>query len=540
MRNVSVRNSTPVAARRGSRFAPFALAAVAAACLTLATPSFGQSTGAPASLTEARKLVSEGRFKDAIPVLRGELGSDPGNYDARLLLARVLSWVREYGASLAEYQALLQRNPHDPIALAGYARVLSWSGRYAESLREYRVAIAADSTNLETRVGYARAQSWSGDLAGASREYYRILGLDPNQGDAWLGLASVARWRGAATAADRFATRARALGADKDGVADEERAVRQALAPSAGGGWIASSEVEYVSGPNFTIQSSGPYAQIRGTAARTAGLTGRVGWIALQETPTDSDTLDYDLNSVDYRADAALLRGYPWQVALGAEYQTFESTGVLVRYPLTQSDDFFGWNVRVWRYTDRVTPRLSARRSFLPLKLVDGTTGARSFDPGHVDNYEAGLAWQWSGRGSADGLISPGSYSDGNERITASASAAYRIQTRVPYVGLEGSLTYADWDFQSPNYFTPLNSIRAGAGLTVGGYAERPAADYGFRYGLSRITSSNFDDIVIHAWSGYANVTVAGVAPIGIEASYSIDNNSYETWFLGLTGSARW
>jgi hypothetical protein len=491
-------------------------------------------------MEQARTLVSEGRFDAAIPLLRAEVAEDPANDSARLLLARVLSWTRQFEASLDEYRVLLQRNPGSANALAGYARVLSWSGRYGESLREFRLAIAADSTNLETRVGYARALSWSGDVAGASEEYARILRLDPNQGDAWLGLASVARWRGAATASDRFLSKADALGADREGVAGEERAVRRALAPSLGGGWSAASEEEYVSGPNFTIRSDGPYALARGTAARAVGLAGRVAWLDLQETPAGIDTLDYDLNSVDYRADASFLRGYPWQVAVGFEYQTFESTGVLVRYPLGSDDTFTGWSARVWRFTNRFTPRVSARRSFLPLKLVDPSTGARYFDPGHVDNYEAGIGWQWSGRGTADALVSPGSYSDGNNRITASASGGYRIQTRVPRVGVEGSLTYANWDFQSPNYFTPLDSWRIAGAFTASGYGEHPDADYGFRYNVARVTSSNFDPIVTHTWSLYGNVTVAGVAPIGFEGSYSIDNNSYETWFLGLSASARW
>jgi len=33
---------------------------------------------------------------------------------------------------------------------------------------------------------------------------------------------------------------------------------------------------------------------------------------------------------------------------------------------------------------------------------------------------------------------------------------------------------------------------------------------------------------------------VFGTLPLGLEASYSVDNNSYETWYLGVSGSARW
>ncbi len=538
MKNVGIVKSTPGTVSQSERSRALVLVLFPLLLLLASAPSAPGQTG-ESRLEAARELVSEKRFAQAIPLLQAEVRAHAEDDEARYLLARVLSWERRFEESLEEYRTLLRRKPGDPAYRAGYARVLAWSGRHDEAIREFRGAIAADSTNLETRIGYARALSWGGDLAGASMEYRRILSADPDLGDAWLGLATVARWRGAPTASDRFVERAGGLGADEEGVAEERKAVRAALGPSVGGGWTAFKERQYVTGPDFTLEAEGPHVQGRATVARAVGLAARVAWLTLTETPASGDSANYDLESVEYSADAAFLRGYPWQATLGARYRTFESRDGGSRFPLVGDDTFWGFGARLWRFTGRFTPHAAARRDYIAVK--DTTSGGvPAFDPGHVEDYEAGLAWQWSGRGTLDGLVSRGLYSDDNRRWTAAGGLAYRVKTRVPTISLDGRVLYRDWDDSSPSYFTPLQSVRGSVGASIAGYRERPDSDYGFRYEISGLTSSNFDDIWAHSWSGYFNVTAFDLLPVGIEAAYSVDNNSYETWFLGFNGSFRW
>jgi hypothetical protein len=176
------------------------------------------------------------------------------------------------------------------------------------------------------------------------------------------------------------------------------------------------------------------------------------------------------------------------------------------------------------------------RREYVPIKDLSTTT----FDPGHVDNLETGLSWQWSGRGTADGAVSHGLYSDDNRRWSAGMGVAYRVKTRVPTITVDTRALYRDWNEASASYFTPLGSFRGSAGVAFAGWSEPASLDYGFRYEFAGINSSNFADIWTHAWSGYANATAFGMVPVGLEASYTVDNNSYETWYLGLSASARW
>ncbi|HEU4725720.1 MAG TPA: tetratricopeptide repeat protein [Candidatus Eisenbacteria bacterium] len=508
-------------------------------------PSTRDSETADSLIRAARVAADEKRFDAAAENLRRALVLRPGDRTAWSLLARVLSWDRKFDASIATYRDLLAAHPDDAFDRAGYARVLSWSGRYEESIAEFRRAAAADSTNLETRLGLARVRSWSGDLPGAAIEYGRILRANPSYGDAWLGRATIERWRGAATAADRDAAKAAALGADADALAEERRAIDRALAPSTTAGVTTSHERQRASGaPDFTIEESGPFGAARATLGRAVGVGARVAATRLFErntrTAAGDTTLNYDLDSRSLRLDASFLRGYPVQASVAGEWRRFEARSAKVLYPRNGGDEFTGWNARVWGFAGRWTPGVTARRTFLALKEWHAPTGTLRFEPGHLTDVEGTLDYQWNARGTASLAGTRGETSDDNRRWRAAGTVGYRLRLARPNVRLDYGLAFADWDRRSPSYFTPLSSTRHAGGISFGGYAEPGAVEYGARYELSHLASSNFEDIVAHAFSGYLNGTLADRFPLGLEASYSVDNNDYETWYVGLTGSARW
>lgn len=502
----------------------------------------GTPSESRASLAHARQLADDKQFGEAAASLRELLAREPDNRDAHSLLARVLAWDKKYDLSITEYQKILAAHPDDAFDRAGYARVLAWSGRPEGSLREFRRAVQADSTDLESRIGYARALSWAGDLPGASLEYRRVLRANPKNGDAWLGYGTVARWRGAPAASDRFLRRAEPLGADVDAVKEEKDALRVALGTSLGTGVTTAHERQYVAGsPDFAIESTGPYAYGRATLKRSVGVTLRAAHLAQFERrigpPVAGTTLNYDLDMTVLRADMSLLRGYPFQFAGGIENRKLEAGSPNVIYPLLGNDAFFGWNARAWLFAGRFTPSVAARRDYLPIKQDSGTPQILA---GSQTALSADLGFQWNARGSLSAGIENGSYSDDNERGTLRAAAAYRLRLARPGVVLDYGISATDFDSPSSSYFTPLESVRHNVGVGIAGYSERAALDWGARYQFTAIQSKNFDDIFTSTWSGYLNVTAFDSLPLGIEASYSRDNNAYETWFLGLSAAARW
>jgi hypothetical protein len=414
--------------------------------------------------------------------------------------------------------------------------VLTWSGRIEQSLGEFRRALAEDSSNVETWVDYARALSWIGDLPGAAMEYRNILAVHPSAGDAWLGYATVARWRAGATASDRFLGRAEAHGAERMAAAEERAAVRQALAPALGGGWTREQERQYVAGPDFTLESSGPFTRARLTVGRTADVTARAAWVDQRER-AESGGLNYDVDMRLVRADVSLMRGYPFQASAALEARRLSPGSAAVAYPLLGSGDFLGWTLRSWMYLGRFTPAVGVRRDFVPIKR---TVPVNELRPGHQTILDGTLGWQWSARGSATTGLERGTYSDGNDRIAVRASTQYRVRIRQPGVALDYGFGFTDFDSTSASYFTPLSGARHHAGIGLEGYRARLGISYAARYEFSRLGSDNFPTIRTHTWSARVNAADLGAVGLGVEGLYSRDNHDYETWSVGLHAAAHW
>jgi hypothetical protein len=303
-------------------------------------------------------------------------------------------------------------------------------------------------------------------------------------------------------------------------------------------------ERQYVGGTTpFRLETSGPFAYGRATLGRTMGLDARAGryrlWERRAALPGDT-TQNYDLRASVFSGDLSLLRSYPVQLTVGGTYERLERRSPDVLFPLRGDTDFFGARARVWGYWGRVTPSAGVSRDFVAIKETDAVTGARTLAPGGVTNAEAAVDWRIDTRWSVNAAVSKGFYSDENERTGVLAGGAFRARLGRPRLTLDYAWSYTDYDFASPSYFTPLSSVRHAAGISADGWAERPALDWGARYQVSPILSGNFEDIVIHAWSGYFNLILADRFPVGVEGSYSIDNNEYTTWGVTASAGVRW
>ena len=156
-----------------------------------------------------------------------------------------------------------------------------------------------------------------------------------------------------------------------------------------------------------------------------------------------------------------------------------------------------------------------------------------------MTNADLGLKWDWNGRGSLSGTFSKGFYTDDNQRTGVGGLVAYRLHRAQPRVAVDYGLNWSDFTKASASYFTPLESVKHAAGIMASGYSEHHSLDYGVRYELSFMKSNNFDDIASNMGSVYLN-GVFGSLPLGIEGYYSVDNHSYRTWGLTLSGSVRW
>jgi tetratricopeptide (TPR) repeat protein len=154
----------------------------------------------------ADQLTWVGRPGAAVPLYREALAAAAGPEQerrARLGLALALSWDGELPAALAEYDALLARDPADREARLGRARVLSWLDRQGAAKAEYESVLRDHPDDLEALRGLGRVQSWRGRHRDASRRMDELLRGHPHDRQAAAVLAESLDWMGRPDRAER-------------------------------------------------------------------------------------------------------------------------------------------------------------------------------------------------------------------------------------------------------------------------------------------------------------------------------------------------
>lgn len=139
----------------------------------------------------ARAQTELGMYTRAIASDRKALRLDPSNNDLRLHLARVLSWNKEYAASVETYGELLREGPGNCEALEGLERVEEWRGRNQEALAAERRLLKldpADESYLETA---ARLEIALKDDAAAANTLAALLHQRPDNRSALLEFAKL-------------------------------------------------------------------------------------------------------------------------------------------------------------------------------------------------------------------------------------------------------------------------------------------------------------------------------------------------------------
>jgi tetratricopeptide (TPR) repeat protein len=124
--------------------------------------------------------LSKKEFLKATEVLKKHLASDPDNHEARLRLARILSWEDKYDESLRVYDDLTSRSTSlTGISRLEAAEVASWAGNYKSSEARFRSLLADEPENADALVGLSKVYMWT-DQRDREKETYRaILKINP-------------------------------------------------------------------------------------------------------------------------------------------------------------------------------------------------------------------------------------------------------------------------------------------------------------------------------------------------------------------------
>jgi len=126
------------------------------------------------------------------PAVNQPSGDIP-DWQARLELARLLSYVKRYDESLVEYGKVLAEKPELVKAKAEMARVLIWSGK-TEEAKAILDAIAPDQLSSEDRLLQADLFAMRKEYGKAESIYRELLQASPENQTIQLRLAEVLSW----------------------------------------------------------------------------------------------------------------------------------------------------------------------------------------------------------------------------------------------------------------------------------------------------------------------------------------------------------
>jgi len=173
---------------------------------SLAAPARPEPLAPDSRIEEADSLLGDSQaFPRAILLYREVLEDTPDDDAVRLKLARVLSWHRDYDASIAEYDRLIEGDAPPGTARVEKGEVLSWAARYAEAEQVFAALLEERPRDARAARGLARVYAWSGRPVQANDAYKRALALeeDPEARREWQVLLDGYRPT-ATTRVDRF------------------------------------------------------------------------------------------------------------------------------------------------------------------------------------------------------------------------------------------------------------------------------------------------------------------------------------------------
>ncbi|NPA42984.1 MAG: tetratricopeptide repeat protein [Chlorobi bacterium] len=151
---------------------------------------------------------TRGELREAVRWYARILEARPGDYDARLALARLYVQTGRYEEAERLFEQMLEEDPSDAEALKGLGDVYLYTDRYDSAIAYYRRAVEAAPDHIPFYFDLARAYAWAGRLDDAVAVYRTILQKDDTYAEAWQGLGKMYWWKNKPVTALRYYRRA--------------------------------------------------------------------------------------------------------------------------------------------------------------------------------------------------------------------------------------------------------------------------------------------------------------------------------------------
>ena len=154
------------------------------------SPGYGPAEEGIREVEEARSRMEE-VVMPTIEELEENIEADPGDYDSRLMLARLLLRAARHHEAVRQYEFYLARHPDAIMVRLEYATALGSIGDLSGAAAEYRRYLRERPDDIIIRMELARRLKWIGDNRGAETELKRILEEAPAHIEAIWELAQI-------------------------------------------------------------------------------------------------------------------------------------------------------------------------------------------------------------------------------------------------------------------------------------------------------------------------------------------------------------
>jgi tetratricopeptide (TPR) repeat protein len=131
-------------------------------------------------LEQAKKLLSQGSFKEAVVLLRESIAADPRNADARMLLGTALALEGVRGESIEQLTEAVRLRPNSAAAHNRLGSVLSRFVETQAARREFEKALELDPKFAEAHVNLSLVLAQATELDSASEHLERAIELQGN------------------------------------------------------------------------------------------------------------------------------------------------------------------------------------------------------------------------------------------------------------------------------------------------------------------------------------------------------------------------
>jgi tetratricopeptide (TPR) repeat protein len=160
----------------------------AAFFLFLAVSATAQENQLALESQQAKQLMSQGRFEEAIPLYRHLVNAVPGNPGLILNLGLAQEMAGHPADAVPQFETVLKAQPDNVPALTSLGMAQLQLNQPSRAIAPFQKLTAVQPDNRDARGMLAGALSAVGRSAEAAAQYRKLAAMDPSDAKAWYGL----------------------------------------------------------------------------------------------------------------------------------------------------------------------------------------------------------------------------------------------------------------------------------------------------------------------------------------------------------------